>query len=356
MIKWHLMAFILGIMLDLLIGDPHFLPHPIRLMGRLIAALDRRFEKRAKTRIHSLAGSMALSKEGKVNLEKDKGKTAAIPRTDTLGVLRRKYGCLMVTIVIVLTGIASFAVIFAGYAINPIAGCIVEAILTCYILAGRQLQKESMAVCKHLKNGDRERARKAVSMIVGRDTSVLDEKGIAKAAVETVAENASDGVIAPMIYTAIGGPVLGFIYKAINTMDSMVGYKNEKYIDFGRWAAKLDDVVNYIPARICALLMIAAAFFLGGNYSGKNALKIYKRDRKKGSGPNPAQCESVCAGALGIRLAGPTIYGGGMVKKPYLGDALRPIEADDINRTNTLMLMTGLLCGIICIVFMGIFM
>ena len=170
------------------------------------------------------------------------------------------------------------------------------------ILATKCLKIESMKVYKCLKEEGLEAARKSVSMIVGRDTAVLDEEGVVKATIETVAENTSDGVIAPMIYTAIGGPVLGFLYKAVNTMDSMVGYKNDKYIFFGRAAARLDDFVNYLPARISAYLMIAAAFLGGKSYNVKQAYKIYKRDKRKHASPNSAQTESVCAGALGVRL------------------------------------------------------
>ena len=209
-----------------------------------------------------------------------------------------------------------------------------------------------MKVYYSLQSEGLETARKAVSMIVGRDTSVLDEEGVAKAAIETVAENTSDGVIAPMLYTALGGPILGFFYKAVNTMDSMVGYKNEKYLYFGRAAAKLDDLINYIPARISAWLMICAAFIGGKSYSGRQAYKIYKRDNRKHASPNSAQTESVCAGALGIRLAGDASYFGKIVKKPFIGDALRNVEYEDIKRVNKLMYLTAWLCEMICLTLM----
>lgn len=209
-----------------------------------------------------------------------------------------------------------------------------------------------MKVYHCLQTEGLEAARKAVSMIVGRDTSVLDEEGVAKATIETVAENTSDGVIAPMLYTALGGPILGFFYKAVNTMDSMVGYKNEKYLYFGRAAAKLDDLVNYIPARISAYLMICASFMGGKGYSGRHAYKIYKRDNRKHASPNSAQTESVCAGALGIRLAGDACYFGKIVKKPFIGDARRSVEYEDIKRVNRLMYMTSWLCEMICLTLM----
>ena len=188
-------------------------------------------------------------------------------------------------------------------------------------------------------------------MIVGRNTQNLTEEGITKAAVETVAENTSDGVIAPMLYTALGGPVLGFLYKAVNTMDSMIGYKNDRYLYFGRAAAKLDDAVNFIPARISACLMVAAAVFLKGADQNR-AWKIYRRDSRKHASPNSAQTESVCAGALGIQLAGDASYFGKIVKKPYIGDPVRKVETEDIKRTNRLMYITAFLCEGICVLLL----
>ena len=194
-----------------------------------------------------------------------------------------------------------------------------------------------------------EAAREAVSMIVGRDTQNLTKEGVAKAAIETVAENTSDGVIAPMLYTALGGPVLGFLYKAVNTMDSMVGYKNDRYLHFGRAAAKLDDVVNFLPARISALLMIGAAFLGGKSYNGRQAWRIWHRDSRKHASPNSAQTESVCAGALGIQLAGDASYFGKVVKKPYIGDPKRQVEYEDIRRANRLMNRTAWICELLCL-------
>ena len=184
--------------------------------------------------------------------------------------------------VLAITTIVAAFILVGAYGIHPYFGVLIETLMTYQILAVKSLKVESMKVYKRLKEEGLEGARKAVSMIVGRDTELLDEEGVAKAAVETVAENTSDGVIAPMLYTALGGPVLGFFYKALNTMDSMIGYKNDKYLYFGRTAAKLDDVVNYIPSRISAYLMILAAFLSGRNFNGKQAYKIYKRDRKTG--------------------------------------------------------------------------
>lgn len=192
-----------------------------------------------------------------------------------------------------------------------------------------------------LKEQDLKAARKAVSMIVGRDTENLTEEGVIKAAVETVAENTSDGVTAPLFYMMLGGAPLGFLYKAVNTMDSMLGYKNEKYLYFGKIPAKLDDIFNYIPARLTALTMICASFLAG--MDGKNAKKIYLRDRNKHASPNAAQTESVCAGALRIRLAGDAVYFGKLYKKEFIGEALRPIEPEDILKSGRLMYMTTIL-------------
>ena len=204
-----------------------------------------------------------------------------------------------------------------------------------------------MKVKQALDTGTIEDGRKAVSMIVGRDTKSLTEEGVVKAAVETVAENTSDGIIAPLFYMMIGGAGLGFFYKAVNTMDSMVGYKNDRYLDFGRTAARMDDLFNLIPARLSAFLMIGAAGILGlfdsRHYSMANAWKIYRRDRHNHKSPNAAQTESVCAGALSVRLAGNAWYFGKLYEKPYIGDDIRPIEREDIGRANRLLYGTAVL-------------
>lgn len=218
----------------------------------------------------------------------------------------------------------------------------VEVWFTYQLLAARALQKESMAVCPPLAAGDLEGARDAVSRIVGRDTQQLDEAGVVKAAVETVAENTSDGVIAPLLFLALGGLPLGMVYKAVNTMDSMVGYRNERYRWFGTAAARLDDVLNWIPARLSGLLMCLAAALLPG-CSGRRALRVFFRDRKKHSSPNSAHTEAACAGALGVRLAGDAWYFGKKVSKPTIGDNLRPVEQADVARACRLMYVTELL-------------
>lgn len=314
--KYHIMAFFLGFLLDLLFGDPYFLPHPIRFIGCLIAKVEKCFLGKNKSRN-----------------EKRK--------------LRQ--GICMVIIVLSSTMTAATLILFLAYSVNCYLGIAVEMIMTYQILAAKCLKDESMKVYQCLKEKTLPEARKAVSMIVGRDTDCLDEAGVAKAAIETVAENTSDGVIAPMLYTALGGPILGLLYKAVNTMDSMIGYKNDTYLYFGRAAAKLDDVVNFLPARISAYLMIIASFIGGKCFSGKRAHYIYKRDNRNHASPNSAQTESVCAGALGIQLAGDASYFGKIVKKPYIGDSVRAVEYEDIRRVNRLMYLTAWLSAIICL-------
>lgn len=271
-----------------------------------------------------------------------------------LNLTKYKRGMLLAFTVIFATFAMSVIIIVAAYSINLYAGVIAEAVMTWQILATKCLRVEGMRVYDALRTDGVDAGRRAVSMIVGRDTSVLDAAGVTRAAVETIAENTSDGVIAPMLYTAIGGPVLGFVYKAVNTMDSMLGYKNDKYMYFGRFAARLDDVVNFIPARISAYLMIAAAFIGGRQFDGKNAYRIFKRDRFNHASPNSAQTESVCAGALRVQLAGDAVYFGKLVKKKYIGDGLREIEYEDIKRANRLMYITAFLCELLSVAVMSL--
>lgn len=320
--KYHILAFLAGFLLDLLFGDPYWLPHPVRLIGTLIAKLEK-----------------LLRKNERIKEEKEEKKEV-------------RKGSLFVICVLFTTFIVTSVLLLTAYYIHPYLGMVIEMLMTYQILATKCLKVESMKVYHCLKNKNLESARKALSMIVGRDTEVLNEEGVAKAAIETVAENTSDGVIAPMLYIAFGGPILGFLYKAVNTMDSMVGYKNEKYLYFGRAAAKFDDIVNFLPARISAFLMIVAAYFAGKNFSGKRAFYIYKRDRMNHASPNSAQTESVCAGALGIQLAGDASYFGKVVKKPYIGDAVRCVEVEDIKRANHLMYLTAWFCEILCLILM----
>ena len=313
--------------MDLLIGDPRNIPHPIKSIGRLIGFADK-----------ALLGEIPPEKTDPEKRDKNK---------------EYKKGIALVIMVLLPVILLTVAVMALAYRIHPASGVCVEAVLTCYILAQTSLRRESMKVYEPLKRGDIEGARKAVSMIVGRDTDVLDESGITKAAVETIAENFSDGVSAPMIYTAIGGPVLGLAYKAINTMDSMIGYKNDRYMWLGTAAAKLDDAANYIPSRISALFLIAACMIAGKAYDAAGAMRIWKRDRRKHKSPNAAQTESACAGALGVRLAGPNYYFGRLVEKPYIGDDIRPVEFEDIKRSNRLMMTASFICFAVCLAVMA---
>lgn len=309
-------ALFAGYILDLLFGDPYLSFHPICLIGNLISKLEKK-----------------LYRPG------DGKKLRAGGRCLVAGVLG------IVLLIVEVLRIGTFL-------LSPYVFLVIESVLIWFALAQTSLRKESMKVYEAFQKGDTEGARYAVSMIVGRDTKVLDADGITRAAVETVAENTSDGIIAPLFFTGLFGGFGAYLYKSINTMDSMVGYKNEKYMDFGRCAAKLDDVVNYIPARLSALYMIVAARILRMNYN--NAAKIFKRDRYNHASPNSAQTESVCAGALDLRLAGDAWYGGVLFKKKYIGDDIRPIEPEDIKRACDLMNVTCHLFLVTIVVLKGL--
>lgn len=320
MVGYHLAAILAGYLLDLCLGDPHSMPHPVRAIGNLIVWLEKYLRS---------AGKKHATERGE-----------------------RRAGVLFVCLVLLVTGSVAGAILWISRLGGIWIQTVVEAVMTYYLLAARSLRDESMAVCRKLEAGEIEEARYAVSMIVGRDTKPLSEAGITRAAVETVAENASDGVIAPLFYLAIGGPLLGWLYKAVNTMDSMVGYKNDRYLHFGRAAAKLDDLVNLIPSRLAALLLIVSAYLL--RYDGKNAYRIWRRDRRNHKSPNSAQTESACAGALGLRLAGDAWYFGKLVPKPYIGDEIHPIEPQDIRRVNRLMYGAAGIMGLLALVMRAV--
>ena len=290
-----------GFVLDALFGDPAWLPHPVVYMGKAIAKLEKFLRPRLP-------------------------KT---PQGELLG------GAIVAFCLPVGTFLFTGLVCWGAARLHPLLGLAVQMFWCGQALAARGLVQESTNVYKELKKPDLPGARKAVSRIVGRDTAELTAEGVTKAAVETVAENASDGVIAPLLSMLIGGAPLALTYKAINTMDSMLGYKNEKYLYFGRVPAKLDDVANYIPSRLAGLLWVAAAALTGN--SARGAWKIWRRDRRRHASPNSAQTESACAGALGVQLAGPAYYFGEYYAKPTIGDALRPIEPEDILRANQMM-------------------
>lgn len=305
--KIHLIALTLGFILDFVFGDPMWLYHPVCAIGNLIAFLEKKIRR--------------------LFPDSEKGQLAG--------------GCLQVVLVCLISFGIPLGILCGVYSFSSLAGLVLETFWCYQLLAAKSLKTESMRVYDALCHGTTADARLAVSMIVGRDTSELTDEGVTKAAVETVAENTSDGVIAPMFYMAVGGAPLMFLYKAINTMDSMLGYKNEKYLYFGRCAAKLDDAANFLPARISGWLMTAGAFFVG--LSAKNAFHIFRRDRRKHASPNSAQTESVMAGALGVQLAGNACYFGKVYEKPFIGDRLRSIEPEDIKRANRLMYATGVL-------------
>lgn len=311
--KYGIIALAAGFVIDLMFGDPGWLYHPVCLIGKLIAFLEKQIRR--------------------VFPKTEKGELAG--------------GILEVFLVCLLCGGIPLVILWSLYRRLPWAALVLETFWCYQLLATKSLKTESMKVYDRLKNGTLEEARYVVSMIVGRDTQSLSEEGVTKAAVETVAENTSDGIIAPMIYMAIGGAPLMFLYKGINTMDSMLGYKNEKYLYFGRCAAKLDDVVNYLPSRISGWLMVAAAFFAG--MDGKNAWKIFRRDRRNHASPNSAQTEAVMAGALDVQLAGNAWYFGKLYEKPTIGDPIRPVEVEDIRRANRLLYMTALLGMLLCV-------
>ena len=296
-----------GFLLDALFGDPAWLPHPVVLMGRCISALEKHLRTALpKTPRGELAGGAAV---------------AAVLPLGTLAV----------------TGLACWA----AAKLHPALGLALQMLWCGQALAAKGLAQESRNVYKELAKGDLPAARRAVARIVGRDTQNLTAAGVTRAAVETVAENTSDGVIAPLLYMLLGGAPLALTYKAINTMDSMLGYKNEKYLYFGRCAAKLDDAANWLPSRLAALLWVAAAALTGN--SARGAWRIWRRDRRRHASPNSAQTESACAGALGVQLAGPAYYFGEYYDKPTIGDPLREIEPRDILRANRMMYAESLL-------------
>lgn len=294
-----------GFVLDYFFGDPISIPHPIVFMGRTISFLEK-----------FLRGILPKTKKGELFGG---------------GILV----CLMLLFTALFFGGASFLL----YKINPLLAFLADSFWCGQALAMKGLKDESTNVYLYLKKEDLAGARIAVSRIVGRDTQNLSEEGVIKAAVETVAENFSDGVFAPLFYMLIGGAPLAMVYKAVNTMDSMIAYKNDRYIYFGRCAAYVDDAANFIPSRIAALFWIFAAFITG--FDAREAFKIWRRDRRNHASPNSAQTESACAGALGIRLAGDTYYFGKKYEKPYIGDSLRSVEAEDIIRADKMLYAAG---------------
>ena len=303
----------IGFLLDMIFGDPNFFLHPVRLIGGLVSITEK-----ALRRIFP------------------KNKTG-----ETVG------GALMVIIVTAVSGAVPFVILFLLYRRNIIAGAAAESVICYFMIAARALGREGNKIYYSLLRRDIDKAREQVSMIVGRDTDSLDDVGITKAAVETIAENICDGIVAPLIYMALGGAVLGCMYKAVNTMDSMVGYKTERYLYFGKAAAKLDDIANYIPSRIAARVMIFASRLLG--FDAGNASYIHRRDSRKHASPNSAQTESVMAGALRIRLAGDAYYFGELYKKPFIGDSIKDVKYDNIKQASRIMYLTSVICAAVLV-------
>ena len=312
-----LLPLLIGTCIDLLVGDPHGIPHPVILIGKMISFLEKHLRR-------------------------------LFPKTKSG---ERAAGFMLWFIVVVLSSVIPYLILSLCGKIHTVLRIAVESIMCWQILAIRDLREESMKVFHALRKGSLTDARQAVSMIVGRDTERLSEKGIIRAAVETIAENTSDGIIAPMFFIVLGGAPAGFFYKAVNTMDSMLGYIDVPYTNFGRFPAKADDICNYIPARMSALLMLGAGAFQKLNI--KNGWKIFLRDRYKHASPNSAQTEAACAGLLEVQLAGDAVYHGVLHKKQFIGDPLREIETDDIPRTCVLMYLTSfLMLGLSCICLM----
>ncbi len=302
-----LAALIIGSIVDFILGDPRELWHPVQGIGWVISRLEK-----------ILRRLFPAGRRGE-----------------------RWAGAVLVVLTLLVSVGVPALLLFLLSLVHPLLSFLLSCIFCWQLLAARSLRTESLKVEAALEKEGLEAGRRAVSMIVGRDTRDLTEEGVIKAAVETVAENTSDGVTAPLFYMILAGPLGGFAYKAVNTMDSMVGYKNEKYRYFGTCAARLDDAANFIPARLSALFMTAAAFLAG--YDGKNAWRILKRDRKKHKSPNAAHTEAVMAGALDVQLAGDAWYFGKLVRKPFIGDGIRPIERQDIRRACRLEYATALL-------------
>ncbi len=316
----------IGFILDLILGDPLWLPHPIVYIGKAISILKKKIQKK-------LYGSLyeELSVKEKETLPREEKK-------------EQIFGMILSLIIVIGTFLIVFFALCLAEKIHPWLRYILETFWIYQILATKCLKTESMKVYEKLREGNLEGARVEISYLVGRDTASLNEEEVAKATIETVAENTSDGVIAPLFYIAIFGAPLGMAYKAINTLDSMVGYKNDEFINLGRFAAKLDDIANFIPARLCAVMMMLGTLILGFNFKG--SVKIFKRDRYAHLSPNSAQTESVAAGALNIQLGGTHDYFGKPVVKPTIGDNIRIVEYDDIKKCNQLLYAAAILMAI----------
>ncbi len=325
--KRHVIAMIAGFALDAALGDPHGWPHPVKLIGKQIELEEGIVRKYVLPEVDGANGAWPLDRA----------------QTERLG------GAAITADVALAAPLVTFGALKLCEKAHPLLAFGAETVLCYQLIAARSLHDESMKVHDALASGDLDGAREAVGMIVGRDTDSLDEAGVARAAVETVAENVSDGVVAPLLFMSLAGAPGAAFYKAVNTLDSMIGYKNERYLNMGWAAAKLDDVLNCVPARLSGALMCGAAKLAGLDASG--AWRVLRRDRLNHSSPNSAHTEAACAGALGVQLGGGNYYFGNYVEKPTIGDDVRPVEAADIERANKLMYTTaGLGLGVAAIV------
>ncbi len=304
-----LVGYITAYLLDIVIGDPKWFPHPVRYIGRGINLLE------------------------KILL-----KVASAP------IWKRGAGIITVVIVVSFTYLIAFFLVKAFYSINSLLGEIVSILIAYTTISVNDLAKEAKGVFTALKEDNIIDARKRLSSIVGRDTKDLDENGVIRAAVESVAENTSDGIIAPLFYLVIGGPALALAYKAVNTLDSMIGYKNERYKDFGWASARLDDLANYIPARITGILIaIASAIIFYSLFTIHYSLKMMLRDGKNHSSPNSGVPEAAMAGSLGVQLGGPSYYFGELKVKPTIGEPKRQLMTEDIKSSVRIMYAASLL-------------
>ena len=304
---------ILAFLFDCIIGDPNTKWHPVALIGRLISALE-----------HFLYRPQ----------DSDARKFAS--------------GAILVLLVLLISYEAAAAIVMASYHIPfPWATEVISALLVSFTISPKSLAKAGKAIYARLVLDDLAGARERVGWIVGRETQNLDAGEVTRATIETIAENTNDGIIAPLFFFAIGGAPLAVFYRAANTMDSMIGYKNDQYKYFGTAAARLDDICNFIPARISALFMCIAAMFLGLDWKG--AFRIWRRDARKSTSPNSGQTEAAMAGALGVELLGDAYYFGKLVHKPAIGDSKREITPEDIETANRIMYLS-----VFMIYFVGI--
>ncbi|CUO45613.1 adenosylcobinamide-phosphate synthase CbiB [Clostridium disporicum] len=306
-----MIEIILGFLLDLIVGDPQNPIHPIRIIGSLCKTVEKFFRSILK-RYLKVAGLLTW------------------------------------ILVVFIVFIFNYLLLKVTYRINPSVTMILGSVMIYFCISTKALKIEGLKVVKYVIKDDIEGARKQLSYIVGRDTKNLDKESILKAVVETVAENMSDGVIAPLFYAGIGGAPLAFLYKAVNTMDSMFGYKNDKYIEFGYFPAKLDDVFNYIPARLSGYFIVVVSFILGLDY--KNSFKIYKRDKNNHSSPNSAHPEAAVAGALNVQLGGPNYYFGKLVEKQTIGDDREKIDINKVNNTKNILYCSAVLGCIMALI------